>query len=247
MKDTFFSRHMPGQAAAAAQDKDHGRVGELQDTIRSIFNALAQLDARASTQSPELLYQQLCTYLQRIEKQGDAAGLARTEVEDLCYALVALSDESALRQGGAFADYWMPRLLQMRFFNENVAGDVFFDRLERMRGRGKPLVLSVYYLCLMFGFRGKFAVAGGELEISDLAEGLRDELARASLLTRETVLSPQGGRPDEPSAQRGHNVLLLAISSIGAITAVLVYFGLRLSLHAEAGQLADRIERIVGG
>lgn len=250
MKENFLTRLTSRRSVVVPEvqrDMDDGQLLELQETIQSFFNVLANLEG-AGVRSPELLYQQITNYLDRLPRQAERAGLNRDGADDVRYALVAFADETCIRSAGPLRDYWMSHLLQLRIYNENVAGEVFFDRLERlMRGTPHPVVLAAYYTCLMFGFRGKYAVPGGELTLSELGERMRDQLFRLGWLATETQLSPDGARPNESAVERGRNMLVFSIAVCAAIAALLLYFGLRLSLLVHAEELADRITSVVGG
>src|SRR4029077_6207562 len=124
-------------------------------------NQLRQLDAEVRP-NPETLHRRLRGMIDGLRSRATAAGYGAQDVQDICYALVALADEIALEKSGPLRDYWMSRLLQLHYFNENVAGENFFVRLETVRNDSRRIeVLRVYYLCLMFGFLGRFRVRGG--------------------------------------------------------------------------------------
>jgi type VI secretion system protein ImpK len=131
--------------------------------------------------------------------------------------------------------------LQLHYFHENVAGVAFFTRLEGIRKDPRRTdVLRVYYLALAFGFRGKHAVRGGELELFNLTEALHRELSRGRRFESE-VLSPQGERPAEALALSGRSGPLLFVGG-GALALVLVlYLGLRIGVAAGASSIVDRI------
>ena len=52
-------------------------------------------------------------------------------------------------------------------------------------------MLQVYYLVLLFGFQGKYRVRGGEIELGDLTDRVRDSIRRSGI-QKETELSPHG-------------------------------------------------------
>src|SRR5207237_4035065 len=104
-----------------------------------------------------------------------------------------------------FRQYSLPNLLQRHYFHENVAGVAFFTRLEGIRKDPRRAeALRVYYLALAFGFRGKHAVRGGELELLNLTEALHRELGRGRRFESE-MLSPRGERPQEALALSGRS------------------------------------------
>lgn len=224
-------------------------MDRITEITESLFNTLAQIERMdaASVPMPELLYQQLSTHVEQSARSGSKLGLSQRDTDDIRYALVALADEIVLRRGGELRDFWLPRMLQLRFFNENLAGDGFFDRLQSLIADPTRVdTLKVYFLCLMFGFRGKYHVRGGEIELADVTDKVRDALVRAKVLTTEATLSPRGPRPYEPIADRRRNVLLVWLSVAAAVSSVLLYFGLRLQLMRDAERLIEQLAGLVG-
>jgi type VI secretion system protein ImpK len=220
----------------------------LGDNLAPLFQLLVRVERSRETRGDsDKLYRQCCQEVERFQARAKELDLPVTEAEQGLYALVALIDEMAMNQEGPLKEYWQPRLLQLRYFNENVAGDGFFDRLSQLRGDPKSArLLRVYYLCLLFGFRGKYRVRGSELELLEIEEGLRAELQRAKALAREISLSPSGKRPYEKIADVGRNRLVFGLASIAACVSVLLYVGLRLALLRDTTLLLERITAALG-
>ena len=216
------------------------RVNEL---TKDCFNALfqvRQLD-EASLPPPEILHQRLRGFVDALFQRGAQAGFSREDLDDIAYAVVALADEVAVSKSERYRQHWLPNLLQLHYFHENVAGVAFFTRLEGIRKNPRRTdVLRVYYLALAFGFRGKHAVRGGELELFNLTEALHRELARGRQFESE-VLSPRGERPQEALALSGRSGPLLWISGAAAGAVLLLYLGLRIEVAREKGSIVDRI------
>jgi type VI secretion system protein ImpK len=220
----------------------------LGDNLAPLFQLLVRVERSRETRGDsDKLYRQCCQEVERFQARAKELDLPVTEAEQGLYALVALIDETALNQEGPLKEYWQPRLLQLRYFNENVAGDGFFDRLSQLRGDPKNArIMRIYYLCLLFGFRGKYRVRGSELELLEIEEGLRAELQRAKALAREISLSPSGKRPYEKIADVGRNRLVFGLASIAACVSVLLYVGLRLALLRDTTLLLERITAALG-
>ena len=140
---------------------------ELGRSLEPLFQVLVRIEReRSSRADADKLYRLCCSEVERFQGCAKELELPPSDVENALYAIIALLDEIAVNDEGPIKEYWQPRLLQMRFFNENVAGDGFFDRLATLRGDSRRKhVLRVYYLCLMFGFRGKYRIRGSELEV----------------------------------------------------------------------------------
>src|SRR5690606_22527429 len=162
------------------------RVTEI---TKDCFNALVQIRdlTDEALLAPETLHTRLVHYIDDLYRKAQAAGLRERDVHDIAYAIVALADEIALRKPGGIRDVWMSRPLQLHYFNENLAGEGFFYRLDQiMADPSRHEALRVYYLCLLFGFQGKYAVRGGELELAAVQRRVQEALGQ---VMRPTPLS----------------------------------------------------------
>lgn len=96
-------------------------------------------------------------------EQAKSVGYS-SEINQLAFfAVVSLLDESVLKlQSPAFAD-WAQRPMQEEMFGHNRAGEVFFDNLRTLLARQDSHEtadsLEVYCLCMLLGFKGKYALA----------------------------------------------------------------------------------------
>ena len=181
---------------------------ELATQIRAItarcfaaVELLRRLDPGA-THAFERLHQHLMTDLDAAERMA-AQAFGPQVAEDIKYALVALSDETALRQPGPLRDFWKPRSLQLHYFNDNRAGFNFFERLDEIgNDPGRHPAIPVYALCLQLGLRGKYEhdEHGGERELRarrQAAAALASQLVQAGeppLLLH----APRTGDPRRP-------------------------------------------------
>lgn len=171
--------------------------------------------------------------LGRIEKDLDAAGRTRADIEDVRYALIAYLDELVQYSDWSGRIEWRARPLQAELFGETVAGERFFERMAGARHRKSPEVLEVYLLCILMGFRGMYRMREGELEqlVSD---------ARFHIGSALRVLSPDGVQPIGPRSERRRvplgavGVALLALSVV--VTAVLW-----VASQSRAGDAATRL------
>jgi type VI secretion system protein ImpK len=209
------------------------------------FNALNQLrEYEGVINSPDLIRDRVVGFLDALKERARELGIADRDTQDMLYALVALADEVAMTKGEPLRGAWSSRPLQLQYFNENLAGENFFVRLDAMRrDRRRADVLRVYYLCLLFGFQGRYAIRGGELDLLRITEATKTDLMAG--IEASDVLSPAGQPPDEPLIQHGgRNPLIWVSLGIFAI-AVALFVGLRLSLDNKANNLADHVDELV--
>ncbi len=217
------------------------RIAEI---TRDCFNAVAQLRAAdpAALPPPEKLHARLRTFVDDLLHRAAGAGFGREESNDIAYPVVALADEVMLSKDvEGLRSYWTAQPLQLHYFGENVAGEGFLDRLERIRKDPRRAeVLRAYYLALAFGFQGRYRVRGGELELLGLTEALAHEVLRGSERDTE-VLSPSGERPPDRGAGVARRGIVLWIAVGLLVVSAGLYLALRLSLAAGTSEVVDRI------
>jgi type VI secretion system protein ImpK len=184
----------------------------------------------ASVPPPEVLHHRLRGVVDEMLRRAAVLGFSHQDAQDMGYAVVALLDEVVLSRPEPYRSFWMSNLLQLQYFNENVAGDGFFLRLQSIRkDPHRAEVLQVYYLCMLFGFQGRYRIRGGELELVTLIDSVQKDLERARPFDFE-LLSPHAERPTE-SLLAGKRKLTPMVISLGALVfALLVYGGLVFSL-----------------
>jgi type VI secretion system protein ImpK len=225
-------------------------MDRVNDITRDVFNALTQIrhleggSPGGAQPSPEVLHGRLRAFIDRMMRRAAEVGFAQQDIQDMSYAVVALADETVLTSAANLRDFWLPRLLQLQYFNENIAGDNFFVRLQAIRqDPSRAETLKVYYLCLLFGFQGKYRVRGGEVELQNLIEALHSELVRAGVI-RDQALSPYAARPRENlgGARRSLPLVILAVSAV--VLSIALYVGLRVDVDSKADAVVERIEEL---
>jgi type VI secretion system protein ImpK len=219
-------------------------MDNINQVTAECFNAIRQLrELDGPIRSPETIHERLGSFIESMREKARDAGMPQRDADDIAYAIVALADEIALGKAEPLRGYWMNRLLQLQFFNESLAGEGFFTRLQQIRRDGRRQdVLRVYYQCLLFGLQGKYSIRGGELELMKMIDQLRPEVER-NIETPEQ-LSPAGEPPDEPLVRPGQRNLFLWIALGVFAVAIAVFIGLRVNLDRQVSNLSDRVEQL---
>lgn len=217
-------------------------MDQMNEVTRDCFSAIFQLrqvDPNASA-APETIHQRMRSFVDALMRRGPELGIPPQDVSDAAYALVALMDETALSKPEPFRSFWMGNLLQFHFFEENLAGDGFFTRLEAIRNNpSRKSVLRIFYLCLLFGFQGRYRIRGGELELMNLTESLQHELARGP--SSDIVLSPSAARPNDSLGGRKRRGPLLAVCAGVVVASLLIYGGLRVAMSSSVSSAAEEM------
>ena len=121
---------------------------------------------RETLPSVEMFRENIKAALRGSLEQGKRLGYTNEANQTAFFAMVAFVDESVLRlQHPGFAS-WAQRPLQEELFGHARAGEIFFDYLRGLLGREDSEetadALEVYTLCLLLGFKGKYALSVGE-------------------------------------------------------------------------------------
>ncbi|HXI54664.1 MAG TPA: DotU family type IV/VI secretion system protein, partial [Polyangia bacterium] len=208
------------------------------------FNALSQFrELEGPSASPDQIHDRLRGYVDAMREKARDQGMPQKDADDMAYAIVALIDEVVMGKPEPMRGYWMSRPLQLLFFNETLAGEGFFQRLQDVRRDQRRIdVLRVYYQCLLFGFQGKYSMRGGEIELIRIADSLRPEIER--LIDVPDRLSPAGEPPDEPMVRSGGRNPILWIALGVFAVAIAVFISLRISLDREVSGLVDRVDQM---
>lgn len=213
------------------------------EVVHDYFNALSQIrGARGARPMPEVIHGRLCSFLERSMRVADEKGFNQADVRDIGYVLAALGDEIVLSMDAEIRDYWLPRMLQLKYFNENIAGEGVFQRIDALLGDTRRAeVLQIYYYALLFGFQGRYRVRGGELELANVTERVAGALQRAGIV-REAELSPSGERPRDGGSKIRRTLPLIAASVAVLVIAIGVYVGLKVNVGGKADSLIDQLD-----
>ncbi len=216
----------------------------INEVTKDCFNALIQFRSfdASSGASPQLPYQRLCGFIDEMLQKARAAGYREVDVVDMTYAIVALADELALHKAAAFREAWMQKPLQLHYFNENLAGEGFFHRINAVMSDPSRLeTLRVFYLCLLLGFQGQYAIRGGELELDAIIRRVKDAL-RNDL--KDEKLSARAGRPREDTG-RGDKWPIIWIALFFLLFALGLLIALKVGLNSQTEGVIDDIDPLL--
>ncbi len=165
------------------------------------------------------------------------------------YAVVALLDESVLNSPGPLREPWIGFPLQQELFGENVAGENFYlqlrDLLARPDSRDLGDVLELFLLCLLLGFKGRYAASDGA-EIQGLITATQQKLTR--IRGEPGPFTPQADLPvNEPVPERKDPWVprLSKAAVAGLVLLVVLFIGFRLLLLPGQAGVRDLIEQMI--
>ena len=196
---------------------------------------------RQQVTDPYSFRQQLWAGIKQADDEARRRGYAAEDIELAIFAIVAYLDESVLSlRLPVFAD-WPRQPLQEERYGHHIAGEIFFQNLQKMLGRSDSQeladLLEVYHLCMLLGFAGKYLL-GGQGELRSLIMQTAEKIQRIRQLGTE--FSPWWRLPNDPPTKAGGDPwamrLLIGLASTFAL-AVILFVVFTLSLHSGVGNL----------
>jgi type VI secretion system protein ImpK len=164
--------------------------------------------------------------LQEVERDAQTAGYDLNDIKETHFAVVAFLDAVILRSDEPIRVDWERRPLQEELFGHAHAGDVFFDKLNRMsERRDSPEladILEVFLLCLLLGFQGRYSGPLG-MQVDGIADDVRHRIER--IRGPQPSLWPTGLLPatfQAVAATKPDRRILYAVAS--AVAAALLVF-----------------------
>ena len=243
-----FTDTIAGQTLNIDISKAAGGARDMPGLATDLFLIVIRMRESEDLGDPAALRKLISYYLDLFKKNCNAAGIPEEAANEAIYAIVALIDETVLSVPGACRDYWFGRPLQLDLFGDNIAGEEFFNRLQKMMAQAekKKDALEIYYLCLSLGYEGKYKIMNPEERTA-----LIDETGRKLRRTKIRVssnLSPHGNRTDTVSLRKKAGGRTIFPLWAGAIVAggvcLAVYLALFLLTSADLGRVLTIVEQL---
>jgi type VI secretion system protein ImpK len=184
-----------------------------------------------------------------IAREAMRLGYTQQDVFHTSCAVVAFLDEAVLSSKDPRAAEWVR--LQSGGNQQAMAGDSFFDQIGVFwKSPDSPQladILEVYYLCLLLGFRGRYA-GRGEAELQQIMARLKSRIdairGRRGRLSPSAV--PAGRMPDAPPAATPDTARILGRAALGAAAMMVTgWIVCRLLLFHQAAELQTALEHIL--
>ncbi len=218
---------MPADPAASLPGQNR-RPDNLALAFQEILTVIERLRSNRQPIPDAVTFrQQFRAALQQADAEARRRGYTAEDIQLAIFAVVAFLDESILNlRSPIFAD-WPRQPLQEEFFGHHIAGEVFFQHLQRLLGANESHatadVLEIFYLCLLLGFAGRYSIGGrGELR------ALMDQTAEKIRRIRKTPpdLSPRWRIPPEAVQVSSSDPLVkrFLIGAVACLALALVLF-----------------------
>jgi type VI secretion system protein ImpK len=151
----------PPSGAAAPWETNAPHEGNGSKSSGANGNGGSQLAPSDGLRASTFVWQRLVSLFERQEAQAWRYGgtYGAEFYKDAQYVMVALADEIFLNTEWEGHRSWVSNLLESKIFRTHVAGEFFFQRLDRLLVERDPVyrdLAAVYLMALSLGFRGKY-------------------------------------------------------------------------------------------
>lgn len=182
----------------------------------------------------------------RFERDAGEQGFTAADTDDAVFAMVAFLDETILNNRGGAREVWISRPLQLELYGRQLAGEEFFERLDRLRRDRETRIeaLEVYACCLAFGFAGRFRLSPPEKLAELIADTLRDvEAVRGA---NHMPLAPNSARRNEQVAEEVRGLPWWLAPAVFVPAVALSFVIIWLLAKLGAGHSASHITNLTG-
>jgi type VI secretion system protein ImpK len=189
---------------------------------------------------------QIWAAVRQAEEDARRRAYPTDDIELAVFAAVAFLDESILNlRLPVFAD-WPRQPLQEERYGHHVAGEIFFQNLQKLMTRTDSQeladLLEMYQLALLLGFAGRYSMGGrGELRGITMQTGDRIQRIRQT----SAWLAPGWQLPAEAPMSAGGDpwISRMAVILIACFVMVAVLFGMCVVL---LNQGSNDLSRMAG-
>ena len=230
-----------GGATAAAGDR---RLDNLALAFQEMFTVIERLRSnRQVVTDANMFRHQVREALKLCDQEARKRGYGQEEIQLAIFAAVAFLDESILNLHLPVFTDWARQPLQEELFGHHVAGEVFFQHVERMLAmhdsQSLADVLEVFELCLLLGFAGRYSIGSrGDLQATVQRIGEKIQRVRAMRLELSPAWAPGAAAGAKPGADPWVRIIGIAAVAI-FVLAVGLFAGYKLALGSAVGGLHD--------
>jgi len=146
---------------------------KLLDCYLPVFKLAAQFAYEAELFADYSTFRALC--IMRLEEAVQEAkhhDISDIEQDQAFFAVVVWLDEIVLCSEQPLAQNWRSDLLQRKYFQTSIGGELFFTRLNELQEEHQH-ARHVFLFCLQSGFNGKYSDMQHRRALSSLVEQQR--------------------------------------------------------------------------
>lgn len=218
---------------------------DLVSLAAPVLEVVLRVRAQLDTPSSAALRDKVDGLITDLEQQGATLRYSPEQVQAVKFALAAFVDETVLNPASPIRDEWEKLALQLKYFGDQHAGIKFFERLEELlrQPEQNAEAIEVYYLCMVFGFKGRYNIFY-EDQLQDVIADTERRLREVGRLQADN-LSPHWRRDDQPPLARDPGLPRWVKIGAGVLLAatLLLFFILKFVLESNAMDAQQQLLR----
>ena len=215
--------------------EDLGRLGALNPLLggaNPLLTLALQLRSSPTVADLDRLRETLVRSIREFEANARNRGVRTEVVVAARYCLCTFLDEVIATAPWAAGGAWANKSLLVTFHNEGWGGEKFYALLKRVTEDPANNIdlLELMYMCLAFGFQGKYRVLeGGRSQLEELRERLYSTI-RAQRGEPENELSPRWQGAAQKKVTLTNWIPLWVGAAVAGGCLLLVYLGFSWAL-----------------
>lgn len=216
---------------------------EAAKPVLILANSMQQTTSQLSTDS---LINKFSLLINNFEENAEKNGAKYDAIQAAKYCLCTFVDELAVRAGWA-DETWSKNSLLVSFYDETWGGERFFEIIQNLKQDSDKNIdlLEFMYLCLQFGYKGKYQVLNnGELEIDKIK---RDLLALIHSKRPDQTVNLFKHNPiitNNIQRKRRLAIPLWVVGVLGAVALGVGYFTMQWSLGDKFNTASTKVNNL---
>lgn len=214
------------------------------DEASRLLSLADRLGQAESVQDVAALKRQCMGLVTEYQQALRAREVSPDTVDTASYCICALLDELVLNSSWGQSSHWAGSSLLSEFHSQTWAGTHFFERVEQAQRSGNIPVLTLQYLCLSLGFKGRYRVEERGQEQLDI---LRDRIYHQICGERGRFTTPFDRSWQSrvvPSGSLSQRIPPWAVGAISLVALLLVYVGLVHNINERAEPVMKALTQV---
>lgn len=201
-------------------DIEQNNINPLIEAAKPIFILANTMQQTVSQLSSDMLLDKISLMINRFEEQAENDGAKYEVIQSAKYCLCTFVDELAVQAKWA-DENWAQKSLLVSFYDETWGGERFFEMLGNLKQQPEKNIdlLELMYLCLQFGYKGKYQVLpNGDLQIDKIKRDLSNIIRNQNIHQITSFSYPSSSK----LVQSTRKYFRVPLWVIGILTAVVV-------------------------
>ena len=196
--------------------------------------------------NPAGLKDALAEGIRKFEGQARADGLPNEQIIAARYVLCTLLDESAASTPWGGSGVWSAQSLLVQFHNETWGGEKVFQLMSKLAENipANRNLLELLYVCLAFGFEGRYRVLdNGRAQLDSVRQRLA-QLLRQGRPEPDKALSIRWKGEQAQATRLGDGIPLWVIAAFTGLLLLGIYIGFRFSINGHSDPVFTALQAL---